>query len=359
MQKRVQQILDRAVADGTEGAVQVAAFHHGRLIVDAWAAAPGRRINGATLFPIFSTGKGIAATAIHRLAERGVLSWDDPIARHWPEFAAHGKGAITLRQALDHTAGLPMLPEHGTMGTPADWDAMCRYLADSPPAYPPGSRRLYHAVTFSWLLGETAHRADGRMFDRFIAEEVCRPLGLQHLFFGVPEGLLPGLVDAERVPPASPPTPPTAPPDPIAARSVPGWMTPLEDWINRADIRRACIPASNGFATAHDLARHYAALIGDGVDGLRLLRPETVAAATRWEPIPGVDKPGDGPRGLGYGLQGPADAPGAAFGHGGYGGSSAFADQRCNLAVGFVRSRMGGACVLEEVLRAIRCGIGA
>ena len=79
---------------GTESAVQVAAYLNGERIVDAWAAPEGMTVDGESLFPIFSTGKGIAATAVHRLVERGVLSWDDPIAKHWPEFAAEGKEGI-------------------------------------------------------------------------------------------------------------------------------------------------------------------------------------------------------------------------------------------------------------------------
>ncbi len=128
-QNDVQQLLDRAVADGTESAIQVAAYLNGKLIVDAWSSPDGLPVDGDSLFPFFSTGKGLAATAVHRLAERGVLSWEEPIARHWPEFAAHGKGGITLRHALNHTAGLPMMPASEAQAT--DWEDMCRFLTGS------------------------------------------------------------------------------------------------------------------------------------------------------------------------------------------------------------------------------------
>jgi CubicO group peptidase (beta-lactamase class C family) len=355
VQTIVQGILDQAVADGREDALQVAAYLHGELVVDAWAGPPELAIDGDSLFPFFSTGKGIAATAVHILTERGVLCLDDPVARHWPEFAVHGKGNITLRHVLSHTAGLPMMPEQGDMVLAAGWDGMCDYLANAAPIHPPGAERHYHAITYSWLVGEVAHRADGRDFATIVAEDICRPLGIDTLFFGVPESRLGECVDALPQLPVPPPdpAPEPAPPDPVAQRAIPPWVWPLEDWINSARIRRACIPASNGFGSARALARHYAALLDGGVDGVRLLTGDTLAEATRWDPATDGAIPGNGRWAMGYALQGPDDAPGSAFGHGGYGGSTAFADRRLGLAVGLVKSRMGGS-ITGEVVNAIR-----
>lgn len=355
-QSDVQRVLDAAVADGSESAVQVAAYLRGEMLVDAWAGPAAWRVDGHTLFPFFSTGKGIAATAVHRLVERGVLSWDDPIARHWPEFAAAGKGGITLRHALNHTAGLPMMPETPSAASVTDWDAMCAFLAASAPLHAPGAHRHYHAITYSWLLGETARRADGRDFGRIIAEEVCRPLGIDTLFFGLPASARARCVDAEQVLPPAVAVSPPPPPDPVAQRAIPPWVWPLEDWINRDDIRQACIPASNGMGNARALARHYASLVGKGVAGVRLLGDATIAAATRWDPLVDGAVPGAGRWGLGYGLQGPDEAPGAVFGHGGYGGSTGFVDVRNGLAVGIVKSRMGGTLtglIIETLQRAL------
>lgn len=357
VQAEIQHMLDRAVADGQETGIQVAAYLKGDLIVDAWSAPPGQGLDSRSLFPIFSTGKGISATAVHRLVERGVLSWDDPIAKHWPEFAAEGKGAIRLRHVLSHTAGLPMMPEQGSRELVADWDAMCGYLAAAAPIHPPGAQRYYHAITYSWLVGETARRADGRDFARIVAEEVCEPLGIDTLFFGVPADKLSLCVDAEKALPlpVQAPSPPAPPPDPVAQRALPSWVWPLEDWINSDTIRRACIPASNGFANARAVARHYAALAATGVDGVRLLSDRTVAAATHWQPAVDGAVPGAGRWAMGYELQGPEGAPGAVFGHGGYGGSTGFVDVRYGLAVGIVKARMGGTLTgaLVETIR--RC----
>jgi CubicO group peptidase (beta-lactamase class C family) len=348
VQTTAQRILDRMVEQGETG-LQLAVWHRGRLVVDAWAGAPERRIDGRSLFPIYSTGKGIAATAVHILVQRGVLAWDDRIARWWPEFAANGKAEITLRQCLNHSAGMAMLHEHGDMADLADWDGMCRRLAAMPPFPAPGSERHYHAITYSWLLGETTRRADGRPFDRIIAEEIAAPLGLDGLFFGVPDAEMHRVQDAEAAPP-KPPAPPTAT-DIIPGRAIPPWVCPLEGLMNRADVRRACVPASNGIMDARSIAKHYAAVLGP-IDGIRLLNDATLDEVLANRPLPA-----EGARAR-FGLSGPDSDPGAVFGHGGYGGSNGFADRRYDLAVGFTRSRMNGVGTDElfgEIRRCLGC----
>ena len=108
---RVQTVLDDLIGRGIEQGLQVAAYLDGKLVIDTWAgiadATTGRPVDGETLFPVWSTTKGITATVIHLLVERGLLDYDAPVARNWPEFGANGKQGITLRQVLAHTAGVP------------------------------------------------------------------------------------------------------------------------------------------------------------------------------------------------------------------------------------------------------------
>ena len=166
IQSRVQKLIDGIVARGGEQGLQVAAYYKGQLIVDAWSGlanpAKGSKVDGDTLFPVFSTTKGIGASAVHVLAERGVLDYEAPISKYWPEFAKKGKSAITLRQALDHTAGLPHMPDCKDQAELNDWKHMCELLTDLEPLWTPGTKTYYHAITYSWLIGEPAHRADGR-----------------------------------------------------------------------------------------------------------------------------------------------------------------------------------------------------
>ena len=349
VQQRVQALLDRLVAEGAEYEVQAAAYLDGKLVVDAWAAPSGSIIDGDTLFPIWSTTKGLSATAVLRLVERGTLALDDSIARWWPEFAAAGKSGITLRHALAHTAGLKAVPTRARMAEICNWDAMCRDLAAQTPTTAPGAVQEYHAITYGWLIGEMCSRADGRDFARIVDEEVCRPLAVPSPFW---DGRTPVMTLAVPAPPAT------------AGESnpaIPSWVCPLEELINRDDVKRACIPASNGVSSARSLAKHYGALVGAGVGGVRLLRPETVAnAVVREVPTDPTSAASASPRGLGYSLCGPAHDVSAAFGHGGFGGSLAMADTRLNLGFGFTRRRMqGGPDTAGSILAEIRAALGA
>src|SRR5436309_12502211 len=97
-QAKVQLLIDDLVERDIERGLQVAAYHDGELVVHAWAgvadARDGRKVDGDTLFGIFSCGKGVVATVIHLLAERGKLAYDEPIATYWPEFAQNGTAKV-------------------------------------------------------------------------------------------------------------------------------------------------------------------------------------------------------------------------------------------------------------------------
>jgi CubicO group peptidase (beta-lactamase class C family) len=345
--------LEALVAGGGQLGLQVAAYRHGELVVDAWAGvaepATGRPVDGATLFTVYSAGKALVSTCVHLLAERGRLDYDAPVAAYWPAFAAQGKDRVTVRHALTHRAGVPLLPR-GTATTPeelCDWEGMCAAIAALAPLWEPGTRMGYHALTFGWILGEVVRRVDGRPFGRFVREELGRPLGLEgQLYFGLPDAEAARVATADLGPPAAPPPAPDA----LAVQALP---LPLRRIFNRADVRRACIPAINGLMTARALAGHYAALIGTGTAGVRLLAPARVAAAT----VPLPDEPDlvwgiTAARALGYLLGGPepdafavhAGGRRSAFGYPGIGGNIGFADPEYGLAVGIVMTTpQGGA----------------
>lgn len=365
-QERVQRLIDGIVARGNERALQVAAYWKGELVVDAWAGiadpATGRTADGNTLFPVFSTTKGIAATAVHILADRGILDYDTPIAKYWPEFGCKGKELITLRMALNHTAALPHMPDCKDPDELCDWDHMCRLVADLEPLWTPGTKTYYHAITYSWLIGEPARRADGRDFKKIIFDEVVKPLGLDgSLYVGLPEyeDARVAVLEGDPNPPKPVPSATPPPPDPVAGRSIPPLVCPLEKWMNMPAAWRGTIPASNGIMTAKAVAKHYASLIGM-VDGVRLvsedrLRKATAAAVT--------GDPEGTTRGLGYGLSGPPGDRWLAFGHGGAGGSIGSANVRDGLAIGFAKNRMGtsaGEAVSsgEQIVKEIRLALG-
>lgn len=340
-QKKIRRLLDALVESGIERGVQFSAYHEGRLLVDAAAGQADpftrRPVRQDTLFPVFSVSKGISATVVHRLAERGVLSWHDPIARRWPEFAAAGKSAITLQHALRHLAGLPDLPAGLTLMQMVDWNAACAALAAARPRWRPGTRFAYHAKTYGWLIGESARRADGRDFSRLVREEIAEPLNLDGLLIGCPDPRERDVafLEESHLGPLRPPAFSSLAPRPAAGVLMPHQM-------NSPEIQAACLPSSNGLMNARSIARHYAALLPGGVDGMQLLTPSTLKEATTWQTH--VD-PGGQPAtwGLGYSRaviswQGRTVE---GFGHGGYGGSMGFAFPSLALAIGFTRNRLG------------------
>jgi len=351
LQSSLQALLDRFVAEGGQRGVQVAVYQDGRVVADAFAgmtdSAPGEKVEARTLFPVFSTTKGIAATLAHLVVERGLIGYDTPIAQVWPEFAAHGKGAVTFGQALDHTAGVPNLPAEADRVLTCDWTAMCALVADLKPLTAPGSRRDYHAITYSWTVGEVVRRVDGRPFPQIVQEEIARPLGMaDELYCGLPDEAQPRVATLTMEPEPGPPAPDPQP--------IPSGVQPLHAWLNQADARRACVPGSNGVMSARAVARHYAALLPGGVDGIELLPEERVRLATAARPT-GLPNDDSAQQALGYSLGGFSPA---CFGHGGYGGSTGWADPEHRLAFGFTRNFFSPHDPLPPIYEALRKHLG-
>lgn len=337
--ERVQQILDGLVASGRERGLQVAAYHRGRLVVDCWAGTA----DGDSLFTVFSVTKGIVATALHVLAERGQIDYDKPVAHYWPEFATQGKERATVRDALIHTAGVPQMPEGVTPEDLCDWDAMCARIAAQPPLWEPGSRTGYHAYTWGWIVGEVMRRADGRPPGQIVRDEVAAPLGIaDSLFVGLADSASGRVVPLEdggwRAGQEA------LPAEAMLLRAIPLPVTPSPEVHNRPDVRRACIPAGGGIMSARAAARVYAALVGEGVDGVRLLSPERVAQVTALQ-TEEIDAALGMPvrKGLGYFLgnvMSPMSSRVSAFGHPGVGGAIAFADPEHEFAFALTKSRL-------------------
>src|SRR5262245_6617535 len=277
----VHTLLEELVADGTELGLQAVAYRNGELVIDAFAGTAdrdsGRPVDGDTLFTSFSTTKGITATCIHLLAERGQLDYDDPITRYWPEFGQNGKERATLRDALTHRVGIPQMPAGLAPENLGDWEGMCTALAALPPLWEPGTATGYHAYTFGWILGEVLRRIDGRPIATFVQEEICAPLNAPDIYMGIPDEVEARVATLENAPP--PEGAPVPPPDALIFKAIPPKVGVTGAIFNRPDVRRASIPAGGGIMSARSLARHYAALIGE-LDGVRLLPAERIAVAT-------------------------------------------------------------------------------
>jgi len=335
----------------------VCVYQHGQVVVDLWGgyrdAARSDPWTPDTIVTTYSNGKGWLATCMNMLLDRGAIELDAPVARYWPAFAAHGKGEVTVRQALTHSAGLPA----PTMRVPDeaiyDFDRMLAYVADSELWWDPGTRMGYHAATFGWINGGVLQHVTGMSPGEFLRREIREPLGAD-LFWGTTPAddartatlLEPATPAAGRAGAAIPADAPREegrhgdmlkmalnnPPRRFRAQNTPEW-------------RRACIPASNGHASARGLARMYAALGNGGtLDGVTLMREETVRAAST-EQVSGLDAIHLIParRGFGYALPVGEDDPRGpgAFGHGGLGGSLGYADLDHGIGFGYVMNQVG------------------
>ncbi|HBC88705.1 MAG TPA: serine hydrolase [Lentisphaeria bacterium] len=352
IQKKIQKMIDDAVDSGKECGIQVTAYFEGELVVDAWGgfADPKKKktVKADTLFPVFSTTKGIAATMIHVLAEEGKIDYDAKIAEYWPEFGVNGKKNITVRQALNHSAGLPNMPAGTSAMDLLDWNKMCARMAKEKPIWVPGTKSEYHAITYSWLVGEIACCIEGKSFSRIMEDKICHPLKINDMYVGIPSSVEPrvAILEETEVNPDMLKSPATSP--------IPGWICPLHEWMNKPEGRRACVPASSGIMSARAIARHYAALLPGGIDGVELVPPERMRIATQRQQL--KDKTFFN-RGLGYGLGENKSILGprhTAFGHGGYGGSIGFADPKYRFAVGLTKNLYSKEAVGGQIICEIR-----
>jgi CubicO group peptidase (beta-lactamase class C family) len=364
----VTEALRKVATHKQGGGAAVAVYHRGEVVVDAWTGArnaAGDPWQPDTMVMSFSTTKGVVATTVHRLVDRGLIDYDEPVCTYWPEFAAGGKERVTVRNLLDHSAGLHQL--RGVIANAyemLDWDLVCSRLAAESPRYPPGSRHGYHGVTFGFLVGEVIRRVTGLSVHDAVEAEIVQPLGLDGMSIGAPlhlrdrvAELITRPANAERA-------------ERFALRAGrAAWMRPAVDafmvpgsekLFASFDVLDAEIPAANGCFTARSLARMYAALAGGGVlDGQRFLSAETLRRATE------IRSPG---RDIVLGLQmrwrlgyhAAATTKGIipnGFGHFGLGGSGAWADPDNDLAVAFVCNRVAGTPVGDT--RLLRIGARA
>jgi CubicO group peptidase (beta-lactamase class C family) len=342
LQKLVQQAIDERVETGAEVGVQVAVYRHGELIVDAVAglADPetGRAVDSGTPFYTWSMGKAMTSTIVHILVERGVFGYDTRIAEVWPEFGAQGKERVTVRHALQHTAGLPGIGTDTTVEEVCDWERICARVAASELWWEPGTRTGYHAYTFGFILGELVRRATGKRISRLLREEIGEPLGVpDELYFGMPAAeqyRLARLVD----PPGTAEMTGMLPPDSPMLRASSAELWPTAALGNRTDVLAADIPAG-GKMTARAAARMYASLTGE-VGGVRLLPSDRVEAIVS-DTFSGVDQVFGNPAtwGLGFsiGRFDRGDDRGV-FAMGGAGGTFGYADTATGIAFALTKN---------------------
>jgi CubicO group peptidase (beta-lactamase class C family) len=356
-------VRDEFVANWTkEGVYEVgsalAIYHRGQLVVDlqgGWTDKTHQHAYDAdTLQLVFSTTKGVVAIALAICVQRGLLSYSDPVSKHWPEFAVNGKADITVAQLISHQAGLIDAGDGVTMERALDWEWITARLAEGKPEWEPGSQHGYHALTYGWFAGELVRRVDPahRSIGSFVAEEIVRPLGIE-MWIGLPEEAEPRVSPILTPPPVDP-----AIAEMMAAFIGPGTMGGRalslggafvisdgeNSTFNRRDVHAAEVPGANGISNAKSLAKIYASTFGT-VDGVRLLEDATRdIARTTVTPAgePDAVLIVNTTFGMGFMTHGPHTAfagPGS-YGHDGAGGSMAFASPENELSMAYVMNQM-------------------
>lgn len=346
-------------AAGMHPAIQVCLRHHGRVVLNraighGWGNGPEDDpdatqvpVTTDTPFCAYSAAKAITTTVVHLLVERGTFRLDDRVCDYLPSYTSHGKDRTTIRHVLTHSAGVPIhtgpQPDLRRMD---DSEYARQQLGELKPLYRPGLVHIYHALTWGPLVREIVSAATGRNIRDILASEILEPLGFRWTNFGVAE---------HDVPLVAPSHATGAPlPAPIAKLyrlAVGGTMQRIIPFTNTGQFLTSVMPSSNTVSTAFELSRFAEVLRRGGeLDGVRVLRPETLRAATvqsrrlrpdvatglvplRW--------------GLGYMLGskrfGPfgRNAP-AAFGHTGLVNIAVWADPARSLAAAVISSGKPG-----------------
>ncbi|MEV6349698.1 serine hydrolase domain-containing protein [Actinoplanes sp. NPDC051851] len=314
----VRRVRELIMARGA--AAQLCVLRYGEVLIDRSYGVPEN-----APFLLFSAGKPLVAMLVHQLAEQGMLSLDDPVARHWPEFEINGKGLITVRHVLQHRSGLPYVRSvwRDALNAP-DWNRSVRALVGARPHWAPGQVPAYHILSYGFLLGELIQRVTGRPLRDVLRDRLLEPLGLRDTHLGLSAGV------------------------PMRGAGH-GGPRLLQTLANRRRVREALIPAATVSSTARDLATFYQALL----DG-RALSAATVAGACE----PSTD--GEVDRVLGnrirwaHGFQLGGDADGEpgrprpmgrlssrkAFGHNGSNACIGWSDPERGLVVAYLTNRL-------------------
>lgn len=332
-------------------------YHKGEKVVDLWGGvrnkATGEPWQEDTMALVYSATKGLAAMTLAVAHSRGWLNYDELVCKYWPEFAQNGKEEITVRQLLAHHAGLFAFDVPIDRTLLADLDRLAEVMARQKPAWEPGTRQGYHAVTLGFYESELLRRIDPqrRSLGQFFQDEIATPLGLD-FYIRLPESI---------------------PDSRLAPLVNPGFVEmlfgfpirlSLAVWNHRSNIRRALmgselahdehciyprnleIPAGGGVGTARAIAQAYNVFATGGRElGLRpetlqeLTAPATPATHGFYDEVMkgevqfslGFMKPSSG---FPFGSR-------DSFGFPGAGGSLGFADPQTRIGYAYVPNRKG------------------
>jgi CubicO group peptidase (beta-lactamase class C family) len=351
-------------------------YRQGEKVVDLWGGirnkATGEPWQENTMVIVRSASKGLAAMTLALAHSRGWLDYDERVCTYWPEFGQRGKEKITVRQLLAHQAGLFAFDELVDRDVIGDLDRLADVMARQSPAWEPGMRQGYHAVSIGFYEGELLRRVDPqhRSLGQFFREEIATPLELDfHIRVPeeIPNSRLAIIENATKV-------------ETLLASPIRLTLATLNRrsntfraiftnpgvaiWRDKKHIcaRNLEVPAVGGVGTARAMARAYGAFATGGRE--LKLRAETLEAlkAPAIPPAFGFYDEimkGEIQFSLGYCKPGPSAPFGhpTSFGHPGAGGSFAFADPETGTGYAYVTNRMGTTLPFDPRDVALRSAI--
>ncbi|MGK2870095.1 MAG: lipase LipE [Mycobacterium sp.] len=289
----VERIWDAArhwYSAGMHPAIQVCLRHNGKVILDraighGWGNGPADPVDAeqipvstSTPFCVYSTAKAITTTVTHMLVERGAFSLEDRVCDYLPTYTSHGKDRTTIRHVVTHSAGIPFAtgpkPDLKRMD---DSEYARDMLGRMKPVYRPGLVHIYHGVTWGPLMREIISAATGRSIRDILDEQILSPLGFRWTNYGVATQDVP-LVAPSHVT-GKPLPPPIAKAFKLAVGGVPQQIIPFS---NTPEFLTGVVPSSNTVSNANELSR-FAEILrrGGELDGVRVMSPETLRAATK------------------------------------------------------------------------------
>jgi CubicO group peptidase (beta-lactamase class C family) len=335
-------------------------YFRGEKVVDLWGGirdkATGEPWEEDTMVIVHSVTKGLAAMTLALAHTRGWLDYDERVCAYWPEFAQRDKETITVRQLLAHQAGLFAFDEPVDREVVADLDRLALVLARQTPAWKPGVRQAYHAISLGFYEAELLRRIDPlrRSLGQFFQDEIATPLGLD-VYIRLPEEIpnsrlaildSPSVLERLRGFPIRLSLASLYPRSNIyrALITNPGAAICLD--ADRVYSRNLEVPSGGGVGTARSIARAYSAFATGGRE--LQLRSETLQLLS----VPATPSArgffddcikGEMYFSLGFAKPGPTAWFGhpESFGHPGAGGSFGFADPQAGIGYAYVTNRMG------------------
>lgn len=369
--ERVKRCFDAQFQAGRQIGASLAVWHRGRCVVDLWGGYADQekqqRWERDTRLVLFSVTKGFVAMAFHRLAERGMLDWDAPVARYWPNFAQGGKEELTVRTLLNHRGGLHGVERRFRMQdclNPHSAESILQALEQQKPAWKPGSSQGYQAITYGLYAAELFRRIAQEELGAFMHREVFAPTG-SDVYLGTPDSedskfaqlyvqspvrrIGSMLQDIRRFPNTE---------DARifrdflrlrsdARQALLNFGVPGNDLrhYNTIPVRRAELAWASATGSAQGIARAYLPFSLQGVvDGRRVFNVETIDSVTGRQGWSERDRVLQKPIGWSGGFV--KEAPGVfstnprSFGHPGMGGALGWVDPDAELSIGYVPNRM-------------------